>query len=966
MQFQVLGPVRVVRPNGDDATPRGQRVVDLLTALLLRRRQPVDPLVLLDLVWGDAAVGLDISAVHTVVARLRRTVGSEAVATTPRGYLLNGKGTVDDEAFADLVAAARRASDPATAAEAYGAALALWRTGVAYDEANETLVAAERGRLAELRDSAREGLAVALLETGAAVDVEQALEVAQDLVATDPLRESSHELLMVGYARLGRHADALAAYRGLGTLLRDELGIDPGPQAEALHARLLARDPGLGAVRLQATETVRRPAPPAPTTTLVGREVELRELHGALDDRRLVTLTGPGGVGKSRLLAEAYFARPDRRAAAFVDLSALSSPDVDDLCDAIGRAFGTVLPDGQDQIEHLADALVDIDATLFIDEAERSVGPTAHVLGRLLHRCPGLRIVVTSRRALDLVGEHRLVLGPLACPEPDARAEVARAAPAVRLLQDRFSDRAPDLELTDDDVALLARLAQHVDGLPLALELVARSAETRSLADLEVELREVPFASLNLIGEAHRPERHRSLRDTVLWSASRLPDDQRAVLRRLGVFVGHFDAAAATAVVGAGVADVRAALRALSRDALVQMTRDSQGLRMRLLRTVRDLALEGLEETGELAEARARHRRWYADRWRGAPRSDDLIADVRESYDDYVEALRTALEDRDRSATAALTIAVGRLWLFTDLIGPGKRWLDRVLASDLLTDVECAQVRTVRAVLTLHQDPDAALADLEAALPALDADGDSPWLVTIQTNLALQHLARREAGDALVAARAAVAHAMAISPDRRADALSVLALVESVHDPTAAPETVRSAWLAAVDTGSVVGMETVANNLFLAQVQLGELEAAGALLDTVTARVAPSEVPVFLLLAQGWRDLQRKAPAEALDKFVRVAASRLDSPADGLALETYIGAGCALATMDGPAAVEVLSGASELLTRVRLALVPWQRQALAEALAMVGGPRAEAVPETTRALGLRLSERVRASSPGPV
>ena len=270
--------------------------------------------------------------------------------------------------------------------------------------------------------------------------------------------------------------------------------------------------------------------------------------------------------------------------------------------------------------------------------------------------------------------------------------------------------------LGPEDVVRLGRLAREVDGLPLALELLARKASTRSLAELGQAARR----PLDLTGEQDRPDRHRSLRDTLLWSADALDPEHRRVLRHIGVFRGEFGADAAGAVVPRGD-DVPGALRTLVRDALVQVSRRPDGLRVRLLRTVRDLALEGLEETGALAATRARHRRWYADRWRGAPRSDELLLDVHASYADFVEALRTALEDDDQDTVADLAIALARFWAYTDMVGTGVRWLGEVLDSGLPGELERAHVLVMRAVLTLHADPDGSCADLEEALPALEA-----------------------------------------------------------------------------------------------------------------------------------------------------------------------------------------------------------------------------------------------------
>ncbi|MCB0906955.1 MAG: winged helix-turn-helix domain-containing protein, partial [Nocardioidaceae bacterium] len=504
MRFLVLGPLRAVGDDGADATPRGQRALDLLAALVLRRRQPVDPQVLLELVWGDEAVDLDVSAVHTVVARLRRTLGGSAVETTPRGYRLAESTSVDADEFAACVARARQVTESAAAIAAYDEALAMWRPGTAYDGASDELVAADRSRLIALRDLVREALTEALLDTGERAHAERALQTASELVDTDPLRERAHELLMTAQVRLGRQADALATYRSLQELLRDELGIDPGPQVAALHARVLAQDRELLGVAMPRPGERRRSAPPAPLTPLVGRDDELAVLTEALAHRRLVTITGPGGVGKSRLLAEAYHRAAPDDDLGYVDLAIGDELQPSDLCDAVAAAFAVRLPSGLSPLDALAEALGGRSAALFLDEAERAQETTAAVVGGLLPRCPGLRVCVTSRRALDLSGQRNLELGPLTCPEPHMPPEQARDTPAVRLLLDRLLDRSPGLELDPEGITLLGRLARQVDGLPLALELLARQASIRSLAELDV----AAARPLDLTGEQDRPERH--------------------------------------------------------------------------------------------------------------------------------------------------------------------------------------------------------------------------------------------------------------------------------------------------------------------------------------------------------------------------------------------------------------------------------------------------------------------------
>ena len=380
---------------------------------------------------------------------------------------------------------------------------------------------------------------------------------------------------------------------------------------------------------------------------------------------------------------------------------------------------------------------------------------------------------------------------------------------------------------------------------------------------------------------------------------------------------------------------------------------------MRLLRTVRDLALEGLAAEGELAATRARHRRWYADRWRGAPRSDALLLDIRENYADFVEALRTSLEDADADAVADLSIGLARFWAFTEMVASGLRWLDQVLASDLLTDIERARVLVMRGVLSLQVDADASERDLQAALPVLENAADHTWLLTVHANLALLGLNRGQLDSAMRSGQRAVRLAQEAGDPREADTTSGLALIQSIHAPDEAPTSIRRAWLLAIESRSAATLGTVANNLFLAEAQLGDWAAAEALVEAAEERIAPHETPLFLILVQGWRELHRSRPEAALRRFAKIARAGQDSPADAKSAEVYAGAGCALAALGHPLARPLLEGAAALIDRLDTSVMPWQRQLLDDARASTAAPGApEPLAETTSVLGARLARIV--------
>lgn len=933
-----------------DATPPGQRARDLLAVLLVRRNQAVDPMVLLDLVWGSEAALLDTSVVHTVVARLRRTLGRDAIETTGRGYRLHPDVT-DEDAFVDLVEQAQRArhDKPDRAITLLKDALALWRADRAYADVTAELVAAEVGRLRERRSVATEVLAGLLLARGTKSDIEELILLADAFAAREPMLEHAHELLMLGLWRAGRQADALAAYERLRLMLRDELGVDPSSSTSRLHLQMLTQDPELDAGPARSVRPPRA-APPAPTTPLIGREAELATVLDLLTERRLVVVTGLGGVGKSRLLSEVHRRLDEGTESAFLDLATLDVLATDDLVAEFGHALGLQL-DAADPLGSLARSLARQELLLLVDEAERSATSLAAILGELLGRCPGLRVLVASRRPVGVVGESLVALDPLPVPAEDAEIEAIAATASVRLLRARITDRAPRLTLGDDETLLLGRLARRADGLPLALELLAGYAGTHSLDELDSVL----DAPNNLTSDDEgRPARHRTLRDTILWSVERLPGGHRKLLRRLGIFNGSFDLSAGLAVVGADCEDVDRTGRALVREGLIQARREDDTLLLRLPRVVRDLAVEELVEHDELRDARLRHRRWHAtELWRDELRSDALLADMRHHYADYLAALRTGLEDRDGESVGAIALTLGRFWGFANTVQAGARWFEEVLMSGLVSPTVEARIRTMRANVAVHHDPAGSLEDLDAALPILIAEADAPFLVTAYI---LRSLERYESGhreESVAAAMEAVRWSGEATPERRADALGILALAQASLDPSAASESAREAWSLAAGSGNPASRASVATNVGLALLELGRAEEAITLFHRAIADMG-DDVPLFLVYNSAWAELQCGDAAPALAGFAQVVADCGDVVGDRNAAEAVAGAACALSDLGRPEAAELLAGAAELVSRTGLAMQHFQTDRLERGLheSPWGGL---AWPATPQALGRHLA-----------
>jgi predicted ATPase/DNA-binding SARP family transcriptional activator len=958
VRIEVLGPLQVLR-DGHDVTPRGHRAVDVLARLALHPGAPVSSERLLDSVWAGpmerGADDEDLAVVHTLIARLRRRLGSAAVESGPYGYRLVNTVVDADEFLRDTgrvsgLVATGKADEAITLLRE---SLGRWRGDVAWWGVSDHLVSGERARLADERERAVEALADALLARGHPDDVAEAEHLSMGVLSRSPLRESAYALAMRAAYRAGRPADALATFRVLHGVLRRELGIEPGPDIRRLHAKILAQDPALDAVAISAT---RRPVsghtpPPAPLGPLVGRELDLADLHRAALARRLVTVIGPAGVGKTSLLIElgALLAAKSRDlgTVVWVDLSGVGSVGPDDIAEGIARAAG-VRVRREDPLAGVNEALAERPLVLLLDEAEWAVSGVATVIAAILRACPRVRAVVTSRRPLDVAGERLHVLAPLDCAG-SGEAEEALAAepsPAARLILDRLMDLGAEMDGESIRLDLIERAARRVDGLPLALELVAAVvAEVGVDHGLDALDHPLDVTASRL----RRDDRHRSLGEALRWSTERLTPEDALVFRRLGVFVGSFDRPAAEAVVGSddGTAlDVGASLGRLVRDSLVHVDRESGEVQFRLLRTVRDVAHEDLSAAGDLALTRARHREWFGQRWRGAMRRDDLLLDVRRHHDDMVEALRTGLEDRDAGTVTDLVIALNRFWIFVESGTPALRWTRRVLASGLPSTLEQASLTAHLAAFERSSDPPAAKAHAEAALSVLEGVEDTFWLVTVHYTLALERLESGRTDEALEHARAAVAAGRRSSPDGWADGLSVLVVVLSSLGVDAAPRLRRELTEAAAaaarlvrEVGSASSLLAVGSNLVIPLVESGQHAEALMLVDRLVEaihRLPGLDWPTHISLNEGLAVAASGDHRRALQ--VLAAASSTLTVTDRWAAQIYAAATPSLVALRTPEAGEFAAGTLELLGRLELSLSAWQRSRLDEAFADLQSP----------------------------
>ncbi|MFC8830443.1 BTAD domain-containing putative transcriptional regulator [Streptomyces sp. NPDC057137] len=642
MRFGVLGPLGVWTADGTAVRIPELKVRALLAHLLVHRGSPVSADRLVDDLWGPKPPNNPPGALQTKVWQLRRALenaepgGRSLVVSRPPGYeLLADPGAVDADHFQQLLDRAREVAEPRARAALLAEALAV-RRGPAYaDFADEEFARTAAARLDEQWLTAVEEQADARLELGEHALVADELT---DLVSLHPLRERMRAAHVRALYLSGRQDAALRGYTDLRTRLAEELGVDPGPTLTALHRAILAQDPALTAAPSPATSAARPPSNvPAPLTELIGRGEAVDEVRRLLGAHRLVTLTGPGGVGKTQLA----LATAARLGAAFpggVHLAELAALDpaptgpragadrwveVNELVGAvIGVRDDTVRPKGVplSSAARVAHALSDRPTLLILDNCEHVAAPAAELAEQLLKAAPALRVLATSQMPLGITGEWLEEVPPLRRPESAAGLSTADASRfgAVELFVARATAAAPRFVLDPSTLDAVVSICRRLDGIPLALEMAA--TRVRALGVTELAARLDDRFRLLAVGSRGAPARQRTLRAVIDWGWELLGDQERAVLRRLAVHTdGCTLAAAEHLCAGDGLdgAEVLDLLARLVDSSLLVMADDgaggTEGPRYRMLESVAAYAAERLAESGELATLRRGHRAYYLE-----------------------------------------------------------------------------------------------------------------------------------------------------------------------------------------------------------------------------------------------------------------------------------------------------------------------------------------------------------------
>jgi predicted ATPase/DNA-binding SARP family transcriptional activator len=688
VEYRILGPLEVA--SGDLCVrPPGSKPAALLAILLLNANRTVSMDQLIDQLWADDAPRTAANTVQVYISQLRRSLQAvsgqpgQAVPIVRRspGYLIQIEDDqLDAVKFERLLDQGREAilqGRPSLAARVLGEALALWRGPALADFAYDTFAQGEIQRLEELHLQALEGRITADL---ALSKHEEVIGELHELVLEHPLRERLRECLMLALYRAGRQPEALDVYRETRQFLGEELGLDPSQQLQDLERAMLMQSPSLHAERHERAVRL-----PVSSSSFVGREGESRELVELLRDRevRLVTLTGAGGIGKTRLalhVAELVKGAYEH-GVVFAPLETLQDSAL--IPSALGRAL-----DLQHEVGDIAKALTEHlrsrHMLMLLDNFEHLLTGVSQVSDLLL-ASPGLSVMVTSRALLGLTGEYEFRVPPLSLPSVGDHASLERSE-AGALLIARARAAVPGISIATADMDALSEICTRLDGLPLAIELVAPRLRLMSPSILLSRLESGLGSLAN--GPKDAPARQQTLRQTLDWSYALLDTGDQTVFRRASVFAGSFllDAAEAVCRHEGEPSVIDAVESLLGQSMLIHDSGPHDEPRFRMLEVIREFGRERLIESDDLRGTSRRHAHYYLELARSSepaltgPEQESSLKRLRLDLENFRAALRWLQEsDPDRGLEMAAVLT--GFWVMEGLLSEGRSWLEHFLSN---------------------------------------------------------------------------------------------------------------------------------------------------------------------------------------------------------------------------------------------------------------------------------------------
>ena len=730
MQIRLLGGFDVDR----DGTPvqarewRLRKARTLVKLLALAPDQRMHRDVLLDVLWPGRPVASAVNNLHQALHVARRVLAGDG----PNAGLLelhddvvvlraDGLVDVDVRRFERMAGTARAGGDLAAlraAVEAYGGDLLP-------EDRFEDWAGRRRE---ELREILCELLVDLAERAGAGAYEAEAVAALQRALAIDPVHEGAVRALMRGLAAAGRRPEALARYERLRDDLRADYGSDPDPETRRLYRDLLTGNRDEAGGRPEAPRHNLAP----PLTSFVGREREIADVHRLLTAGGLLTLTGVGGAGKTRLAEEAarrlLGSYPD--GVWFADLTRVADPRL--VADAVAASIGLDPAAGSHPLRTLTGRLASTSLLLILDNCEHLLTACAELVGAVRRACPGVTLLATSREPLHAPGEVTFRVPSLEVPGPGDRGDPERLAmlPSVRLFLDRSGDVRPGFALNAGNAAAVVEICRRLDGIPLAIELAAAR-----MSHLEaVEIAERLHEALSLLGRRGQVNRHATLRAALEWSHALLADDEQILLRRLAVFAGTFSLRSAEQVCAderLPRPDILDCLGRIADKSLVQIERAGDRSRYRLLETIRQLARERLAGAGEADAFDAAHCRHFLELAIDSDpdRASGIVVERPQQLDIDHDNLRAALGwavRHDPAQALLLGVSLWRYWLSRGHFVEGAGWLERILAVAPEPSPERSRALFALAILDARRGLSGRLPSLGAAAVAAAERSGAP------------------------------------------------------------------------------------------------------------------------------------------------------------------------------------------------------------------------------------------------
>jgi predicted ATPase/DNA-binding SARP family transcriptional activator len=765
LKLFLLGGFRVLdneRPLPGLESPRLQT---LIARLVLNAGSPQPRQQLAFIFWPDSTEQQARTNLRQLLHSLRRAMPNYEQYIVDQGSVIIWR---EDTPFFLDVHQFRAAVQRAHSAQELAAAIELYRGDLLPNNYDDSLVP-ERERLRiEFSDLVER----AINQAEAEGDLGSALRYVQRLIEHDPLREEVYRTLMRLSALRGERTGVIRAYRACVATWERELGVEPSDETRELYERLRTESVsprGLStpdAVPVTPAEpSARRAWIPSPITPLIGRERETGAIASLLNDPavRLVTLTGVGGIGKTRVALQVADSMRERFADGvwFVDLASINVPEL--VPPTVARTLDLRHDHTQPALDAVKAFIADKRLLMVLDNFEQ-VRDAAPDIAELLTSSPGLQLMATSRAPLRIRGEREYPIPPLALPDDrdDDIAEHATHYAAVRLFVERAQAVQPSFRLTDSTALAVVGICRRLDGLPLAIELAA--ARIRALSPVELLGRLDRRLDILTSGGRDLPSRQQTLRRTIDWSYQSLNLVEQTLFGRLAVFSGGCTLEGIEAVCAASDAsnepalDVLDVVASLVENSLLQRDGGGEGAshpgqpRFRMLETIREYAGERLASSGQEDSVRRRHASYFttlAEReepmlWGGTEQATSLTR-LDAEYDNLRTALAWSLSGGESAIGVRLTAALGQFWFIRGESAEGSAWLERAAAAVATDETTHAIVLNHLGGIAIQQGLHArAVPRLEQSLVIFRSRNDDRW-----TALTLFRLgqARRFLGD---------------------------------------------------------------------------------------------------------------------------------------------------------------------------------------------------------------------------